>query len=68
MGAVDTSPLGGLRQRSVLGPAVSVKYSRQGGRVNVGGKFNGVKDEPAGGISSFSFSFPPSFLSFFLRL
>lgn len=50
MGAVEVSPFGGLRQRSVLGPAVKVKYSIHRGRVYSGGRFNVVKDEPSGGI------------------
>jgi hypothetical protein len=52
MGAVDVSPFGGFRQRSVLGPAVRVKYSMHCGRVNVGGRFNAVNDELWGGIST----------------
>lgn len=50
IGAVEVSPLGGLRHRSVLGPAVSSKYSMHWGRVNVGGRLRVVKDEPSGGI------------------
>jgi hypothetical protein len=52
MGAVEVSPFGGFRQRSVLGPAVRVKYSIHCGRENVDGKFNAVNDEPFGGILS----------------
>lgn len=44
------SPLGGFRQRSVFGPAVSSKYSRHRGRVKVGGKFKGVNEAPSKGI------------------
>lgn len=51
IGAVEVSPLGGLRHRSVFGPAVSSKYSMHCGRVNVGGRFRVVKEEPSGGIS-----------------
>lgn len=50
MGAVEVSPLGGLRHRSVLGPAVSSKYSMHWGRVNVDGRLRAVKDELSGGI------------------
>lgn len=54
MGAVEVSPFGGLRQRSVLGPAVRVKYSMHRGRVYSGGRFNVVKEEPSGGILAWS--------------
>lgn len=50
MGAVEVSPLGGLRQRSVLGPAVRVKYSMHRGSEKVDGRFSAVKDDPSGGI------------------
>lgn len=51
MGAVEVSPFGGFRQRSVFGPAVRVKYSMHCGREKSEGRFNGVKDELSGGIS-----------------
>ena len=50
IGAVAMSPVGGLRQRLVLGPAVREKYSMQSGRVEVGGRFRVVKESPVGGI------------------
>lgn len=50
MGAVDVSPLGGFRQRSVFGPAVRVKYSMHCGSEKSGGRFNVMKDELSGGI------------------
>lgn len=50
MGAVEVSPFGGFRQRSVFGPAVRVKYSMHCGSVKSAGKFNAVNDEPLGGI------------------
>jgi hypothetical protein len=55
MGAVEVSPLGGLRHRSVFGPALSSKYSMHWGRVNVGGRFKVVKDEPSGGILRYDY-------------
>lgn len=53
IGAVEVSPLGGLRQRSVFGPARRVKYSMHWGSSNVGGRFSAVKVEPSGGIFDF---------------
>jgi hypothetical protein len=53
MGAVDVSPFGGLRHRSVFGPAVRVKYSMHCGSVNSGGRFRAVKEVPSGGILGF---------------
>lgn len=50
MGAVAMSPVGGLRQRLVLGPAVKEKYSMHCGSENVDGRFSGVNEEPSGGI------------------
>lgn len=50
MGAVAMSPVGGLRQRLVLGPAVREKYSMHCGSENVDGRFRGVNEEPSGGI------------------
>ena len=50
MGAVEVSPLGGFRHRSVFGPAVRLKYSIHWGRWNVGGRFRAVNEEPFGGI------------------
>lgn len=50
IGAVAMSPVGGLRQRLVLGPAVREKYSMQSGRVKDGGRFRVVKEAPVGGI------------------
>lgn len=50
IGAVAVSPLGGFRQRSVLGPAVRVKYSIHSGSENVEGKFKVLNEEPQGGI------------------
>lgn len=44
------SPFGGFLQRSVLGPAGSVKYSIHSGRENVEGRFNAVKDDRSGGM------------------
>lgn len=52
IGAVDVSPFGGFRQRSVLGPAVRVKYSIHCGSEKSGGRFNVVKEELSGGISA----------------
>lgn len=52
MGAVAMSPVGGLRQRSVFGPAVREKYSMHRGRENVDGRFRAVNEEPSGGILS----------------
>lgn len=50
MGAVAISPVGGLRQRLVLGRTVREKYSMQSGRVKDGGRFRVVKELPVGGI------------------
>lgn len=50
IGAVDVSPLGGLRQRSVFGPAVNVKYSIYRGSVYSGGRFKVVNVDPSGGM------------------
>lgn len=50
IGAVEVSPLGGLRHRSVFGPARSVKYSMHWGSSNVDGRFRAVKVDPSGGI------------------
>jgi hypothetical protein len=50
MGAVEVSPFGGLRHRSVLGPAWRVKYSMHWGSSKVGGRFRVVNDDPSGGI------------------
>ena len=50
IGAVAMSPVGGLRQRLVLGPAVKEKYSMQSGRVKDGGRFRVMKESPVGGI------------------
>lgn len=50
MGAVDVSLFGGLRHRSVFGPAVRVKYSMHCGSVKSGGRFKAVKEEPSGGM------------------
>lgn len=50
MGAVAMSPVGGLRQMVVLGPALRVKYSMHRGRVKVGGRLRAVKEEPSGVI------------------
>lgn len=50
IGAVAMSPVGGLRQRLVLGPAVREKYSMQSGRVKDGGRFRVMKESPVGGI------------------
>jgi hypothetical protein len=50
IGAVEVSPFGGLRHRSVFGPARSVKYSMHWGSSNVGGRFRAVKVDPSGGI------------------
>lgn len=50
MGAVEVSPLGGFRHKSVFGPAVRLKYSMHCGRSNVGGRFSAVNEEPFGGI------------------
>lgn len=57
MGAVEVSPFGGLRHRSVFGPAVSVKYSMHWGSVNAGGRFKGVNDEPSGGMLALLYGF-----------
>jgi len=54
IGAVEVSPFGGLRHRSVFGPAVKVKYSMHWGRVNVGGRFRAVNEVPSGGILAYS--------------
>lgn len=48
IGAVEVSPFGGFRHRSVFGPAVRVKYSMHCGSENDGGRFNAVNDEPSG--------------------
>jgi hypothetical protein len=53
IGAVDVSPLGGLRQRSVFGPAGRVKYSMHWGSSKLGGRLRGVNEVPAGGIVAF---------------
>lgn len=50
MGAVEMSPLGGFRQRSVFGPAVRVKYSMHCGSVKSVGRFKAVNEDPLGGI------------------
>lgn len=54
MGAVAMSPVGGLRQRLVLGPAVREKYSMHCGSENVDGRFSGVNEEPSGGIFGYT--------------
>lgn len=54
IGAVDVSPFGGLRHRSVFGPAAKVKYSMHWGRENVDGRLRAVNEVPSGGISAYS--------------
>lgn len=63
MGAVAMSPIGGLRQRSVFGPAVREKYSMHWGRENVDGRFRAVNEEPSGGILSCAGSCDCAFLA-----
>ena len=63
MGAVAMSPIGGLRQRSVFGPAVREKYSMHWGRENVDGKFRAVNEEPSGGILTCTRSCDCAFLA-----
>jgi hypothetical protein len=50
---VDMSPFGGLRHRSVFGPAGNVKYSMHWGSSKVGGRFRAVNEALSGGMVVF---------------
>lgn len=68
MGAVAMSPVGGLRQRLVLGPAVREKYSMHCGSENVDGRLRGVNEEPSGGMFAISVFYFLSLVCYILKL